>query len=105
MPGKCKAPHSSTRGISRRILLLILPALAVAFGSAPMALAQQQTPRDLTVERIYSAPSLSGQLLRDVRWSPDGKLLSYMTGNGERAEIWVVDPATGQRRVLVDAAH
>jgi dipeptidyl-peptidase-4 len=71
---------------------------------APAAHAQQP-PRDLTVERIYGAPSLSGQLLRDARWSPDGKWLSYLAGAGDRTEIWVADAATGERRVLVDAAH
>ena len=75
----------------------------VFLAAGQAALAQQ--PRDLTVERIYGGPSLSGQVLRDTRWSPDGKWLSYLTGNGERTEIWVVDAATGERRVLVDAAH
>ena len=89
--------------VSRRLALgLVFCCVLLAAGQA--ALAQQQ-PRDLTVERIYNGPSLSGQLLRDTRWSPDGKWLSYLTGNGERTEIWVVDAATGERRVLVDAAH
>jgi dipeptidyl-peptidase-4 len=85
--------------------VLLLCALVTAV-SAPAATAQQQQQqRDLTVERIYGAPSLSGQVLRDTRWSPDGKWLSYLSGNGDRTEIWVADAATGERRVLVDAAH
>ena len=88
---------------SRRFFLSLL-VLAACLAPVQSSFAQQQ-PRDLTVERIYSGPSLSGQLLRDARWSPDGELLSYLTGNGERTEIWVVDAATGQRRVLVDAAR
>src|SRR5260370_18713223 len=59
----------------------------------------------LTVERIYSAPSLSGRPLRDTMWSPDGKLLSYLDENAGQPEIWAVDAASGQRRVLVDAQH
>jgi dipeptidyl-peptidase 4 len=59
----------------------------------------------LTVERIYSAPSLSGRPLRDTTWSPDGKLLSYLDENAGQPEIWAVDAASGQRRVLVDAQH
>jgi dipeptidyl-peptidase-4 len=86
----------------RRFVLLLLCATCLA--PVPAALAQQ-TPRDLTVERIYGAPSLSGQILRDTRWSPDGKWLSYLTGNGDRTEIWVVDANTGERHTLVDAAH
>ena len=94
------AVHKKMAG-SRLIRTLLLCAACLA--PAQAALAQQ--PRDLTVERIYGGPSLSGQVLRDTRWSPDGKWLSYLTGNGERTEIWVVDAATGERRVLVDAAH
>src|SRR5690242_19246083 len=59
----------------------------------------------LTVERIYSAPSLSGRPLRDTTWSPDGKLLSYLDESAGQPEIWAVDAASGQRRVLVDAQH
>jgi dipeptidyl-peptidase-4 len=86
----------------RRILVVLLCAACLA--AMQVALAQQQA-RDLTVERIYGQPSLSGQVLRDTRWSPDGKLLSYLSGNGANTEIWVVDAPTGERRVLVDAAH
>jgi len=59
----------------------------------------------LTVERIYSAPSLSGRPLRDTMWSPDGKLLTYLDENADGPEIWAVDAANGQRHVLVDARH
>ena len=95
------AGHKKTA--SRRLILALL-LCAACLASVQGALAQQQA-RDLTVERIYGAPSLSGQVLRDTRWSPDGKSLSYLSGNGESTEIWVVDTATGERRVLVDAAH
>ena len=73
-----------------------------------LSAAQQpgETPADqLTVERIYSAPSLSGRILRDTVWSPDGKLLTYLDDDGGRPEIWAVDATTGRRHVLVDAEH
>jgi len=97
-----KNGHEQLAGRRRQFLAQLLCVACFSFVQA--ALAQQQ-PRDLTVERIYGGPSLSGQVLRDARWSPDGKLLSYLTGTGERMEIWVADAATGERRVLVDAAH
>jgi dipeptidyl-peptidase 4 len=84
----------------------MVPALLLCVAALlPQPARAQQPARSLTVERIYSAPSLSGQLLRDPRWSPDGKWLSYLAGAGDRAEIWVVDASSGERRVLVDAAH
>src|SRR5438445_769535 len=61
----------------------------------------RQSP--LTVERIYSAPSLSGRPLRETMWSPDGKLLTYLDDNAGEPEIWAVDAAAGQRHVLIDA--
>ena len=57
----------------------------------------------LTVDRIYSAPSLSGKILRDTVWSPDGKMLTYLDNGSGGPEIWAVDALNGQRHVLVDA--
>src|SRR5437016_3404324 len=61
----------------------------------------------LTVERIYSQPSLSGRLTRGLAWTPDGKGLSYFEtkGSGKEAmtELWVMDAASGERRLLVAA--
>jgi len=61
----------------------------------------------LTVERIYSQPSLSGRLTRGLAWTPDGKLLSYFetkgTGKETKTELWGLDAASGERRLLVEA--
>jgi dipeptidyl-peptidase 4 len=73
-------------------------------GAAPQA--GSAGPQDqLTVERIYSPPSLSGRPLRDTMWSSDGKLLTYLDENASGPEIWAVDASNGQRHVLVDARH
>src|SRR5712671_5625517 len=59
----------------------------------------------LTVERIYSSPSLSGRLTRGLTWTPDGKQLSFFetkgSGNEAKTELWVMDAASGERRLLV----
>src|SRR6266849_669986 len=76
---------------------------------ASSSVAQQPTGagRVLTVERIYSQPSLSGRLTRGLVWTPDGKGLSYFEtkGSGKEAktELWVMDAASGERRLLVAA--
>ena len=61
----------------------------------------------LTVERIYSQPSLSGRLTRGLAWTPDGKQLSYFetrgSGKDAKTELWAMDAATGERRLLVAA--
>jgi len=86
---------------------LVLALLAAASPAAQQSASPAQAARPLTVERIYAAPSLSGKLTDGVEWSPDGKLLSYFhrTGAGAeaRTDIWVLDVATGERRLLVDS--
>ena len=61
----------------------------------------------LTVERVYSQPSLSGRMTRGLAWTPDGKLLTYFetkgAGRDEKTELWAMDTATGERRVLIGA--
>src|SRR5689334_7860214 len=84
--------------------LLACALLAWAGPRAVGTAAAQQSggQNQLTVERIYSAPSLSGRPLRDTMWSPDGNLLTYLDDNTGQPEIWAVEAATGQKRVLVD---
>jgi dipeptidyl-peptidase-4 len=63
--------------------------------------------KQLTVERIYTQPSLSGRLTRGLAWTPDGKELGYFEtkGSGKEAktELWTMDAAKGERRLLVAA--
>src|SRR5467141_824952 len=76
---------------------------------APPSAAQQPAAsgKALTVERIYSTPGLSGRLTRGLAWTPDGKQLSYFETKGEgkeaKTELWVMDAASGERRLLVAA--
>ena len=76
---------------------------------APFSTAQQPTGagKTLTVERIYSQPSLSGRLTRGLAWTPDGKRLSYFEAKGSgreaKTELWVMDATSGERRLLVAA--
>jgi dipeptidyl-peptidase-4 len=90
--------------------LLCCEILAMGVATRPQSAPAAQTagvPRALTVERIYSYPSLSGHVLHDTVWSPDGKLLTYLSDETDPGgpQIWAVDSATGQRHVLVDNQH
>src|SRR5262249_16254151 len=80
--------------------------LLFAFAGPTQAAPQSERGRDLTVERIYSAPSLSGVRLGNALWGPDGRWLSYLAPDASGgAEILGVDAATGRRQTLVDADH
>ena len=81
---------------------------AVLAAGASLCLAQTATNyKELTVERIYSQPSLSGRLLSGLAWTPDGKALTYLETKGRgkeaRKELWSISVATGERKQLLTA--
>jgi dipeptidyl-peptidase-4 len=82
-------------------LITILPSQPAAQQSAAVR------GKALTIERIYSQPSLSGRLMRGLTWMPDGKQLGYFEtkGSGKEAktELWVMDAANGERRLFVSS--
>src|SRR5260221_535726 len=93
-------------------MLLLAHGIVACAGLPPVATAQQSGPlptggKALTVERIYSQPSLSGRLTRGLAWTPDGKQLSYFETKGlgkeAKTELWAMDAASGERRLLVAA--
>jgi len=89
----------------------ILPVILLLFAAAQIPAPAQTPPpapgKALTVERIWGQPSLSGQLLNGFAWSSDGKRLVYFqkTGAGKdsRAELWVIEAASGERSLLLSA--
>jgi dipeptidyl-peptidase 4 len=88
-----------------RAARILIAALLGAMTAGPIA-AQSQSPsaKNLTVERIFSEPSLSGNLTEGIEWAPDGKRFSYLAaGAGTIVEIWTMDAVTGERKVLVNA--
>jgi dipeptidyl-peptidase-4 len=88
-----------------RAARILIATLLAALGAGPIP-AQSQSPpaKNLTVERIFSEPSLSGNLTEGIEWAPDGKSFSYLTeGARTVVEIWTMDAATGERKVLVNA--
>jgi dipeptidyl-peptidase-4 len=77
---------------------ILLPLLLLAF--APAA------ARDLTLERVFQSPALAGPAPRLAKLSPDGRLVTVLrnrAGEKERYDLWAIDAATGQARMLVDS--
>ena len=68
--------------------------------------AQNQPVKPLTLEQIYAPGGITGRGPENVEWSPDGSKLSYVQRDdeGENGELWYVDAASGQKKVLVNAA-
>ncbi|KJS37324.1 MAG: peptidase S9 [Hyphomonas sp. BRH_c22] len=65
-----------------------------------------QPPADLTPERLYTSPSLSGPAPRGVKFSPDGQRVTFLkgrTGEQDRLDLWQFDVASGEQSLLVDS--
>ncbi|MCI0404051.1 MAG: DPP IV N-terminal domain-containing protein, partial [Acidobacteria bacterium] len=62
-----------------------------------------QGKKPLKLEEIFSEAGLTGRMPTQMRWSPDGKRLTYILqeDEGERRDLWVVEAETGEKRVLV----
>jgi dipeptidyl-peptidase-4 len=78
--------------------LVALSAFLIAAAPAPAA--------DLTLERVFGSPSLSGPSPRLPKLSPDGRLATLLRNRADdkdRYDLWAVDTATGQARMLVDS--
>ena len=115
--------HRSFRTMSKRRSSIIAPASVLFFAlSAALCVAnvgargersgqagstQAKETRELTVERIYGEANLSGSLTTGIEWSPDAKRISYLERNPQGAnagtELWTMDSATGERKVLVNS--
>lgn len=82
---------------------------AMALLSAGVAMpveAQQVASGDLTLERVFASPDLAGTTPRALRLSPDGTLVTVLRNradDNQRFDLWAMDTATGQWRMLVDS--
>ena len=84
-----------------------LPAMADApEGAAAAPQAAPVAQQELTLERVFASPSLNGSSPRAVRLSPDGSLLTMLRGredDKDRYDLWALDTASGEWRMLVDS--
>src|SRR6202167_780085 len=66
-----------------------------------------QSGKEITIERLFQPPSLGGRLTQGIEWAPDSERFSYLErqGSGRDAvlQLWTMNAATGERKVLVNA--
>src|SRR5688572_7400834 len=61
---------------------------------------------ELPLERVFTAPDLSGPTLRGVKISPDGRLIAYLRARDDdkdRFDLWAYDVPAAKHRRLVDS--
>ncbi len=62
--------------------------------------------KDLTIERIFSSPSLAGTVMRSVKFSPTGERVTFLQGktnNKDQFDLWEYHIKTGKKQLLVDS--
>ena len=81
--------------------LVLIPGLL-----APLWAQSSSPVKPLTIEAIFAPGGLTGRGPENAEWSPDGTKLSFVQRDdaGEHGELWYVDAATGEKKVLVSAA-
>jgi dipeptidyl-peptidase-4 len=87
---------------SLRLGAPILAAIAAIGGLA----ANESRGATLPLERLFSAPDLSGPTLRGAAISPDGKLVAYLRAredDKDRFDLWAYDVPARKHRRLVDS--
>jgi dipeptidyl-peptidase 4 len=84
----------------KRFILLFSLAVVLLAGHSARARAQE-----LTLENIFAPNGITGRTPDTIKWSPDGKKVSYVVhaDQGEKADLYYVDVTGGKPAVLVSA--
>ena len=85
--------------VTRTLVLICLPLIC-----NPQLHAQRdQAAKQLTIDNIFVDGGVTGRTPETVQWSPDGSKVSFVQRDdaGEQGQLWYVDAATGEKKVLV----
>src|SRR5688572_20454010 len=95
---------NTARAPGRRAAPKFLP--VAVFASCALLHGAPAWSGKLPLERLFSAPDLSGPTLRGVKISPDGKLVAYLQARDDekdRYDLWAYDVNARRHRRLVDS--
>ena len=86
----------------RLLVFFLLLSLASFAQSAP----EKPRTKEITIDAIVAPGGLTGRAPENVQWSPDSAQLSFVQRDdtGEHGELWSINPATGEKKVLVSEA-
>lgn len=63
-------------------------------------------PAELSLDRLFDTPGLSGPVPAMARYAPDGRSIAWLRpadDDFERLDLWLCDLSTGSSRCLIDA--
>jgi len=72
----------------------------------PVKTSTEQVNEQLSIERIYSSPSLNGQTPKSLKFSPDGSRVTYLQGKSDdlnRYDLWEYNLKSKENKLLVDS--
>jgi len=81
------------------------PGAATAQGGAQQG--APADPADLTIERVFASPSLSGPTPQSLKFSPDGSRVTFLRAKEDDRtvlDLWAMDVADGRTYRLVNAS-
>ena len=84
-----------------RYARLALAGLTI-FLFAALPAGAQSGGKPLTIEAIYGG-ELSVPAPSQTRWTPDGHLSFFLSGEGDDRDLWLFDTDSGEKRMLLDA--
>jgi len=90
--------------VNRFFGLVVLVTLAMfSRGTAQSTATGNSQKKPLTLESIFAEGGITGRSPETVKWSPDNTKVSFVQrdNSGEHGELWYVDAATGEKKVLV----
>ncbi len=90
--------------LPNRVPVSVVVALALSVSSF-IALASAHAEQ-LSIDRIFGAPDISGPTLRSPQISPDGALIAYLKGRDDdkdRFDLWAYDVRARRHRRLIDS--
>jgi len=92
--------------VKKQISFAALASILLTGLLAPLWAQSSSPAKPLTIEAIFAPGGLTGRGPENMEWSPDGTKFSYVQRDdqGEHGELWYVDAATGEKKVLVSTA-
>jgi dipeptidyl-peptidase 4 len=92
--------------VQKQISLVALAATLLTGLLGPLWAQSPPPVKPLTIEALFAPGGLTGRGPENMEWSPDGTKFSFVQRDdeGDHGELWYVDAATGEKKVLVSAA-
>jgi dipeptidyl-peptidase-4 len=89
--------------VNRLIRLMAVCCVLIPFAAAQSSPASNSPRKPLTIEAIFAPGGITGRPPETLQWTPDYTKFSFIQrdDSGESGELWSVDAATGEKKLLV----